>query len=100
MPHAASSSVAAAGGSYGPMRRSFGLWPLRRWFSARSVCKSGSKNVFWNSLFEPSQSSGHEIDHAELQDRFARLRRSLIVSAVSAVAHQPGKSPFDDPALG
>ena len=24
------------------------------------------QNVFWNSLFETSQSSGHEIDHAEL----------------------------------
>ena len=49
---------------------------------------------------EMSESSGHEVDHAEMDDGFARFGRAFVVFAVSPVASQPGERAFDDPALG
>ena len=46
-----------------------------------------------------SESSRHEIDHAEMDDGFARFGRAFVVFAVSPVASQPGERAFDDPAV-
>ena len=47
-----------------------------------------------------SESSRHEIDHAEMDDSFAGLGGAFVVFAISSVAYQPGEGPLDDPAFG
>ena len=47
-----------------------------------------------------SESSRHEIDHAEMDDGFARFGRAFVVFAVSPIAGQPSERAFDDPAFG
>jgi len=46
------------------------------------------------------ESVKHEVDHGELDHRYAALRIGLVVFAQPPISAEPGERAFDDPAFG
>src|SRR5215472_3236019 len=51
-------------------------------------------------LTSRSETAEHEMNHAEMDHRFAGTGKAFVIFAVAAITAKPSEGSFDDPAFG
>lgn len=73
-------------------------------FSLVGIRRAGSRSDFLETVFKSCfcdrESLGHEVDHSDVDQRFAVVGVAFVVFAEASPAGDPTESTFDDPAFG